>query len=464
MQELHTNGSVRGTTTPWWVLEAPPDELAPPLEGTVDADVVVIGGGLTGLWTARALQERGVSAVVLEAETCGAGASARNGGFLHGYWSSLGRLRDAVGTDGALETARAADGAIAAVRALGDDVWLTEGGLLLVSASPAHDEHIRSEIALAAELGVPDEAVPVEPDAHLRSPVFRTAVYFRDGATVQPARLVRALRRGVRVYERTPALELEAGRVRTPRGVVRAPEIVVATNAWAARWPAARHLAVFRSAIVLTAPVPDLAERVGWEGGEGVFDARTFLSYFRTTRDGRVLMGSAGGTIARAESALRTLLPALSDVPVEHAWEGPIDVSSDRLPFFATVPGPARSLRRRLHRQRRRPELARRPDPCLARDRCRRPLDEPAARRPFGAAAAARAAALDRAGDRQPGAPRDRRCGGRGQAAGCRPAGACCGSAAARTAHREPLRPDVGLATLSRLGGARFTRRGVRAV
>ncbi len=339
MQELHTNGSVRGTTTPWWVLEAPPDELAPPLEGTVDADVVVIGGGLTGLWTARALQERGVSAVVLEAETCGAGASARNGGFLHGYWSSLGRLRDAVGTDGALETARAADGAIAAVRALGDDVWLTEGGLLLVSASPAHDEHIRSEIALAAELGVPDEAVPVEPDAHLRSPVFRTAVHFRDGATVQPARLVRALRRGVRVYERTPALELEAGRVRTPRGVVRAPEIVVATNAWAARWPAARHLAVFRSAIVLTAPVPDLAERVGWEGGEGVFDARTFLSYFRTTRDGRVLMGSAGGTIARAESALRTLLPALSDVPVEHAWEGPIDVSSDRLPFFATVPG-----------------------------------------------------------------------------------------------------------------------------
>ena len=90
---------------------------------------------------------------------------------------------------------------------------------------------------------------------------------------------------------------------------------------------------------MLTAPVPDLAERVGWEGGDGVFDGRTFLSYFRTTRDGRVLMGSAGGSVARAEAALRTLLPALADVPVEHAWEGPIDVSSDRLPFFATVPG-----------------------------------------------------------------------------------------------------------------------------
>ena len=226
-----------------------------------------------------------------------------------------------------------------AVRALGEDVWLTEGGLLFVSAAPAQDEHVDRAIEVAAELGRPEEAVRVQPAERLRSPAFRSAVHFRDGATVHPARLVRALRRGVRIYERTPALALEAGCVRTPGGVVRAPEVVLATNAWAARWPAARQLAVLRSAIVLTAPVADLAERVGWEGGDGVFDGRAFLSYFRTTRDGRVLMGSAGGTVARAEAALRTLLPALADVPVEYSWEGPIDVSSDRLPFFTTVPG-----------------------------------------------------------------------------------------------------------------------------
>ncbi len=255
----------------------------------------MIGGGLTGLWTARALQERGVSASSSKRQTCGAGASARNGGFLHGYWSSLRRLNDALGAEGALETARAADGAIRAVRAArrrrlarGRRAALRLCGAGSGRARPPRDRALR-----------PSSACPTRRSGRSRrtgSGRRRSAppCYYRDGATVHPARLVRALRRGVRVYERTPALGLEAGLVRTPGGAVRAGEIVLATNAWAARWPAERYLAVLRSAIVLTAPVPDLAERVGWEGGEGVFDGRTFLSYFRTTRDGRVLMGSAG--------------------------------------------------------------------------------------------------------------------------------------------------------------------------
>ena len=340
MRRLRVDESVRGSTSPWWVLDAPPDEVAPPLQGTIEADVAVIGGGLTGLWTARALQERGASAVVLEAATCGAGASARNGGFLHGYWSSLQRLKDAVGADAALETARAADGVIPAVRALGEDVWLEEGGLLFVSRRRLRTSHVDRAIALAAELGVARRGGAgrsVRPAcAHRRfAPPCTTGTVRRCIPRGSSARCAA----GCASTSGRRRSRSSDGCVRTPGGVVRAPEIVLATNAWAARWPAGRQLAVLRSAIVLTAPVPDLAERVGWEGGEGVFDGRTFLSYFRTTRDGRVLMGSAGGSVARAEAALRTLLPALADVPVEHAWEGPIDVSSDRLPFFGTVPG-----------------------------------------------------------------------------------------------------------------------------
>ncbi len=339
---------LHGSTEPWWVEEAGRSEPAPRLEETVEADVAIVGGGLTGFWTALAVLERKPAArvVVLEASRCGDGASARNGGFLHGYWASLPRLVDVLGAEDALQVARSANGIVAAVRALGEDVWLEEGGLLLVSTSVGHDEPVRRAIAVAEKLGVPEEAVLVRrEDVPVRSPVFREAVRFRDGATVQPGRLLHAvrnaaLRAGARLHEVTPVTAIENGRVRTPLGSVKAEEIVVATNAWASAWrPTARRLAVAKSAIVLTEPVPDLAARIGWEGREAVMDGRRFLSYFRTTNDGRVLMGSASGSMSRAEHLLRTLLPGLDDVRVAHRWWGAIDISSDRFPFFGTVPG-----------------------------------------------------------------------------------------------------------------------------
>jgi glycine/D-amino acid oxidase-like deaminating enzyme len=114
-------------------------------------------------------------------------------------------------------------------------------------------------------------------------------------------------------------------------------------------------LSVFGSYVVLTEPVPDLLREIGWADGLGIYDARMFLHYFRTTNDGRVLMGSGSGpigfgariderfthdapTAGRAEEGLRRLLPALADVKVEAAWGGPIDVSADHVPFIGTVP------------------------------------------------------------------------------------------------------------------------------
>jgi glycine/D-amino acid oxidase-like deaminating enzyme len=133
--------------------------------------------------------------------------------------------------------------------------------------------------------------------------------------------------------------------------------VVVATNAWAPGWrPLSRLLTPFGSYVVLTEPVPELLGEIGWTGGEAVIDGRMFLHYFRTTPDGRVLMGSGSGpigfggrigerfthdvaTAGRAEAGLRTLLPGLAGARVEHAWGGPIDVSADHLPVFGTVEG-----------------------------------------------------------------------------------------------------------------------------
>jgi glycine/D-amino acid oxidase-like deaminating enzyme len=363
-----------GTEAPWWLEEAPPDAAAPRLGGVVRVDVAVVGGGYTGLWTALALRDRDPSlrVAVLEARTCGWGPSGRNGGFLHGYCSTLARLRERVGAEAALRLARAGDAIVPAVRALGEDVGLREAGMLRVSTTPEQDAAVERSVRAAAELGVEEEAVPLsaaELAERCRSPVFRRGVLFRDGATVQPARLVRAVRRaavgaGVELYERTPVLRVRAGSpnaLETPGGRVLADQVVLAVNAAATGWrPLAGRLTNFGSSVVLTEPVPDLLAEIGWTGGEAIVDARMFLHYFRTTADGRVLMGSGSGAIgfggrldgrfeqdagavARAERGLRRLLPGLARARVERSWGGPIDVSADGFPWVGTLAG------RRVH-------------------------------------------------------------------------------------------------------------------
>jgi glycine/D-amino acid oxidase-like deaminating enzyme len=355
----------------WWLEHALAAEgeaaPAPPLDGDATADVAIVGGGYTGLWTALALRERDADlrVTLVEAEICGAGPSGRNGGFIHGYWSALASVLPVLGEEEALRLCRAGERIVPAVRALGEDVWLREGGRLDVSAAPAQDAAIERSVAAAAAVGRPEEAVALSPEElsrRISSPVFRSGVFFPDGATVHPGLLVRALRRralaaGVTVHERTPALRVRDGEIETPGGVLRAPEIVLATNAALTGWrPAARSLTNFGSYVVLTEPVPELLEQINWTGGEAVVDGRMFIHYFRTLDDGRVLMGSGTGpigfggtiderfsrdrpTVVRAEAGLRRLLPGLAAARVERAWGGPIDVSADHLPFFATKPG-----------------------------------------------------------------------------------------------------------------------------
>lgn len=357
----------------WWLEEARAhraDKVSPPLADDLQVDVAIVGGGYTGLWTALALRERDPSlrVALLEAREIGDGPSGRNGGFLHGYWSSLTTLRGVLGDGAALQLAHASTAIVPAVRDFlerrGEDVWLREGGLLKVAATAAEEASVDRSVAAARELGVDEEAVALganELRRRIHSPRFRRGVFFRDGGIVQPARLVLALRRaaideGVQVYEHTPVTAIGAGVLETGGGTVRAPEIVVALNVWGTNWPLAGRQTNFGSAIVLTEPVPDLLEQIGWTGNEAIVDGRMFLHYFRATPDGRVLMGSGSGRLEpggrvghgvlddlpaqmRAHEGLRSLLPALADAPIAARWSGPIDVSADKLPRFGTVAG-----------------------------------------------------------------------------------------------------------------------------
>jgi glycine/D-amino acid oxidase-like deaminating enzyme len=362
----------------WWLEDALAREgnplPAPALHGDATADVAIVGGGYTGLWTALALREQApeLRVTLLESEICGHGPSGRNGGFVHGYWGAFASILPLLGEERALELAGEGERIIPGIRAWaesrGEDVWLVEGGMLEVSAAPAQDSVVDKAVAAAAGVGRAEHAVPLAPEQvaqRVSSPVFRAGVFYPECATVHPGLLVRALRRavldaGITLHEGTPVTDVRAGspnELVTPRGILRAPEVVLATNAALTGWsPASRNLTNFGSYVVLTEPAPEALAEIGWTGGEAIVDGRMFLHYFRTTNDGRVLMGSGSGPIGfggrvderfsrdrptaeRAEAGLRRLLPGLAGVRVERAWGGPIDVSADHLPFFRTKPG-----------------------------------------------------------------------------------------------------------------------------
>jgi glycine/D-amino acid oxidase-like deaminating enzyme len=193
---------------------------------------LIVGGGFTGLWTALSLKERRPSLVValIEADRCGAGASGKNGGKVHGYWTALPRLAAQLGDDSALAIARSGAEAQDALRRFAGqaplDVWWREAGSLTVSAAPAQDRALVGAVETAARLGVEDQLRLLdagEVQQRCASPVFRAGLLYAEGATLHPPRLARALRAralacGVLLHEATPMTALEPGSGHHPDG------------------------------------------------------------------------------------------------------------------------------------------------------------------------------------------------------------------------------------------------------
>jgi glycine/D-amino acid oxidase-like deaminating enzyme len=363
----------RGERAPW-LREALADEAdaapGPALAAPTDADVAIIGGGYTGLWTAYQLLMRDpdLRVVVLEADICGGGPSGRNGGFVNSWWDEASGLVAAFGEEGARACLEEAAASVHEIGAWCDrhgvDAHYRRSGMLVVSTTAAHDGRWVADVRAAAALG--DAAAygtksAAEVAERCRSPRFRGGALMRDGATVHPARLARGLRRvclelGVRIHEGTRAIRVrDAGggrlRVVTAGGEVRARRVVLAVNAWATGWaPGRNRILAWGSYMVRSEPAPDLvAAELGWTGGESIVDARFSVHYLHVTRDGRIAIGAGGGrpgfdgrigstftddvaSARRAAYAFRWLFPQLRELRLTDAWGGPIDVSPDHLP------------------------------------------------------------------------------------------------------------------------------------
>jgi glycine/D-amino acid oxidase-like deaminating enzyme len=372
------------TTTPippdqgrsWWLREALalPEfagDPCPPLTRDTTADVVILGGGYTGMWTAWFVKqlEPGADVVLLEQDICGGGPSGRNGGFVNSFWGDLPELCERFGDEAALRLCRAGEESVTEIGAFCDkhgfDAWFRPDGDLGAASSTSQIGEWADVVIAADRLGVDHLQVlgTQEVRAKIDSPVLRGGVYSRYGGTVHPARLARGLRdalleAGVRIHEHTHVSRFGAGDpviAETPTARITAGAGIIAVNAWAQHWKRFRRAITVRgSYIVMTAPAPDVLAEIGWTDGMGLSDYRAAVHYVRTTPDGRIAFGIGGmqpdlarhidprfaydeESIRVAIGDLHRMFPTFRDVPIEAAWGGPIDVSGDHLPFFGSL-------------------------------------------------------------------------------------------------------------------------------
>lgn len=361
-----------------WIAEALDAETptAPQiLKHDLQADVCIVGGGFTGLWSAIEIKTARpeTEVVLIERLLCGSGASGRNGGFVLSLWAKFESLAKMCGQDEALRLCQRSSQVIADLQAFclrhGIDAEMRlDGWLWAATARPqigAWDSTVDTLAALGQhpfERLASDEVARRSGSAQHLAGVFEAA-----SATLQPARLARGLMRhalslGVKIFEHSPMVRLQRDRpatVHCAQGRVQAQQVILAMNAWSARFAELRKAFVLVSSdVVMTHPVPDLLHDIGWNNGMSISDSRMLVHYYRTTPDGRIVFGKGGGSEdliyggqlgqqldgpSQIADTVRThlcrLYPALQASDKATHWTGPIDSTRNGLPHFGALPG-----------------------------------------------------------------------------------------------------------------------------
>jgi len=360
----------------YW-LETAGDDLTPRpgIDGTTDADVAILGAGMTGLWTAFYLKRRDPSRriVVVEREIAGFGASGRNGAWCAPDLNiSMGRLATLHGIDAARRTQQATYDAVDEVgRACaeeGIDAGFHKGGELILARGPQGIPALESSLREYEAFGFGDRYRLLDESQlseRVRVAGAVRALASEGAAVIHPGRLVRGLARrveedGTRIAERTAVTDVRpkdaSGRASlvTPRGEVRATVVVLAGEAYLSELPRLhRQLVPLWSLIVLTEPVTDgqWAE-IGWANREVVASTRLSIDYLSRTEDGRILFGGRGApyrfgspihasydrhgpTHAKLKAFLREWFPVLRNVRFTHEWGGPLGMPRDWHPTMS---------------------------------------------------------------------------------------------------------------------------------
>lgn len=357
----------------FWLQDIRAEAATQPLDGSMQADIAIVGGGFTGLWTALRIRELApeTRVVVLEADLCGSGASGRNGGQVHSWFAEIDQIAAVVGTDEAHQLCRDTVDAIIGLERLQAhgiiDMDLRLDGWLWTASSRAQEGAWARAVALCEALGA-ERFRPLSADEIIHrtgSSASYMGIVESHAGTMHPAKLAAGLRglalsRGVIIHERSPVINIASGRrpvLRTLRGAVQADRVVLAANAWLSAIPELRrHLYVVESQVVATTEIPEKLDSIGWRDGASICDSQRQVLYYQRTKTGRVVFGRGSGNVAfRGDFGasfnrspehgrdnvreLHRVYPMLRDVPIEYDWAGPIDCVPEHVPVFGHLRG-----------------------------------------------------------------------------------------------------------------------------
>ncbi len=349
-----------------WHASIDPSPRRPALEGDMTADVVIVGAGYTGLWTAYYLMEQSpdLKIIVLEANFVGFGASGRNGGWCSPALAGLDEwLENPTHHDRALHLQHLMFDAVDEVGRVAQreniDFDYAKDGELNVATTAAQEKKLKKEYDFVVEQGLGDSVQWLDESAtkeFINIQGSRGALYTPQCAVIHPAKLVTGVaatveKKGVRIYEQSPVTHVEAGRVRTGQGSVTAAQVVIATEAYSAKIDGlSRRLVPVHSQLIVTEPLSDeLMARTGLKNRVVFGDGRGLVTYGQRTADNRIafgyrasyIFGSGIKDVFDADDPsfdgiyqiLLSFFPFLKDVQVDQCWGGALGVARDMSAF-----------------------------------------------------------------------------------------------------------------------------------
>jgi glycine/D-amino acid oxidase-like deaminating enzyme len=360
---------------PYWLDQPGAPESLPRLTGDITADLAVVGGGFSGLWTALMAKERDPArdVVLLEGRRIGWAASGRNGGFCsasitHGLANGMERWPEEIATLVRLGRENL-DEIEDSLRRHGIECSFERTGEMNVATEEWQLDGLDQAAATAATLGLRLDRLDREQvRGEVSSPTYLGGLWDKEGAAmIDPARMAwglrdACLRLGVRIFERTPARALrdegELLGLDTPHGTVRARQVALGTGVFPPLLRRLRHFLVpVYDYALMTEPLSDARlAAIGWRNRQGIGDSANQFHYYRLTDDNRILWGGYdavyhNGGLIREEYDQRdatfetlakhffTTFPQLAGLRFSHRWGGVIDTCSRFSAFFGTAYG-----------------------------------------------------------------------------------------------------------------------------